>query len=434
MEAKMVWSQLKERLDFSKKLGMINRKLLSNTFIVLALIGLVWQLSLICQLHFAYKVTTSTTIFFPKTIRPEPLHFCVAVSDFIGKPKAPRIKSNSSSRMKSLTAKELFDATPSTEGLIYKIVVRNKSSYTPYSINNPGIDVVKVEKIFYMRYMCYQFTFKQDQVLDVQEAVTTAGSSGMIRTIRFSNKFRAVSVVKFILGHLVHGFETTPYFLRLYNKTLGRGIYNYFISHHYSMRIKSMKYPYETDCLNYEEHGIMDEHQCIEYCVGNKTYEKIGKLPFTIQIHSNSNLSVLYRISDKQTFRFFREIESVCSETYCSKPACHDYQVITVTSPFVGFRTFRWKHVVPAQTSVKINSRPSLTFVEFLTYVLGTISTWTGLSVFAMNPFTLVFGSWINLMKSKSRFNHKIHDTNVHDTSIRQCQSKCREELPRCSL
>ena len=427
MKERMPWSRLKERLDFSKKLGMINRKVLCNTFIVLALIGLVWQLSLICQLHFAYKVTTSTRIFFPKNLRPEPLHFCVSISDFIGERIISRMKSNGSSRIS--TFKEIFDATPSTEGLIDQIVVRNKFSYTTTSISNPGIHVVKVKKIFYMGYMCYQLTFKQDQVLTVQEAVTTTKSSGMILAMKFTDKFQAVNIVKFILGHLVHGFQTTPCLFRLYNETLGRGIYNYFVSHHYSMKMESLEYPYETGCLNYEKHGIMDEHQCIEYCVGNKTYEKMGQLPFTIQIHSNSNLSVLYQISDKQTFRSFREIESVCSEVYCSKPACHDYQVITVTSPFVGFKILRWKHVVPAQTSVKITSRPSLTFVEFLTYVLGTISTWTGLSVFAMNPFTFVFGSWIHLMKSKLRFNRKIHDT-----IILQRQSKCRKELPRCSL
>ena len=420
----MVWSRLKERFHFSKMPGMMNRKVLCNTFVVLALIGLSWQVSLICQLHLAYKVTTSTTIFFPKFIRPEPLHLCISLSNFTG----ALWKSNGT----SYTSKELSDATPSTEGLIQKTFRSDNISYTDMSALNPGNKTVKVEKIFYMGYLCYKFTFKYEQALTVQAAITTIGSSGMIRIIQFSNKLKGISMMKFILGHLVHGFRTTLHLSRAYNKILGR-VYNYFVSHHYSMEIESMKYPYETDCLNYKKHGIMDEHQCIEYCIGNKTYEKMGQLPFTIQINSTSNVSILYRISDKETARSLREIESVCSEIHCSKPACYDYQVVTVTSPFTGYpEPLTWKHVLPAQTSVKITSRPQLTFVEFLTHILGTISTWTGLSVVAMNPFTLAFGSWIHLMKSKLRLNHKIHDVNV--TIIRQRLSNYREGTPRFSF
>ena len=419
----MVWSRLQECFHFFKKPGMMNRKVLCNTFVVLALIGLTWQVSLICQLHFAYKVTTSTTIFFPKNIRSEPLHLCIGLPKFT----KDTWKTDGSLIKKSYPSKKFFDATPSTEGLIQKMYMSNKSSYADVSILNPGIDIVKVEKILYMGYMCYKFTFKQDDVLTVQATVTTIGSSGMIRVMKFSDKLKGVTIIKFILGDLVHGFLTSPYFIRVYNRTVGHGIYNYFVSHHYSMEIESMEYPYETDCLNYKKHGIMDDHQCVEYCIGNKTYEKMGQLPFIIQVNSTSNFSIFYRLFDKQ---IFEEIQSFCSEIRCSKAACYDYQVVTVTSPFSGFPSpLTWKHVVPAQTSVKITSRPHLTFVEFLTYILGTISTWTGLSVFAMNPFTLAFSSWI---KSKSRFNHKIHDTNV--TISRQRLSKCRERAPRLSF
>ena len=48
--------------------------------------------------------------------------------------------------------------------------------------------------------------------------------------------------------------------------------------------------------------------------------------------------------------------------------------------------SFSWQHQITSQVSFRITSRTSLSFVEFLTCTLGSISTWTGFSVFACNP------------------------------------------------
>ena len=50
----------------------------------------------------------------------------------------------------------------------------------------------------------------------------------------------------------------------------------------------------------------------------------------------------------------------------------------------------RWHQAVLfSQLSVKITSRPTESSVEIVIFVLGSISTWTGLSIMACNPAAL---------------------------------------------
>jgi hypothetical protein len=76
------------------------------------------------------------------------------------------------------------------------------------------------------------------------------------------------------------------------------------------------------------------------------------------------------------------------------KQDCLDIQYVTETESSsydckeVG-RRFSWSHRVFSQISYRITSTAYLPFIEFLIYILGSISTWTGLSIIACNPVLL---------------------------------------------
>ena len=176
------------------------------------------------------------------------------------------------------------------------------------------------------------------------------------------------------------------------------------VSNHYSMEIESLEYPFETFCYNYINIGFKEEMQCIESCITNKTWDRFKKLSFTAAITAPSKkkvLSLLSDLRDNNKNRDFIKIQTDCATKQCSRPCCRDTQYITFTQSF-SRRFFRWKHVVPLQTSFIISSRPQLTFVEFLVYVLGTIATWTGVSIISMNSIDFVTKTWKNLNRRKT--------------------------------
>ena len=409
-------------------------------FLILAFAGLIWQLVCICQLYFQYKVVTKTTVFIPTIINPMALNLCVQMRSIFDYEEIRNstgknwtydaIVSEQQSETKllhDLTVQQMFKFTPQKNDVVDQIYFTNSSLSNEIIVNgNDAKKLVKVDKYLYMIYVCYRISFIGDEPLPLQHFTSLLESPGMIRIYKFSESLKKSDVTKFAVGPIndipLRGLRISPYIFREYNDSLKEAKYGYFVSHHYSMEIESLEYPFETLCYNYTTIGFKEEMQCTESCVTKKTWDRFKKLPFTTAItvlSKNKVLSVI-DLQDNDKNRDFINIQTDCARKECSRPSCQDTQYFTVTEPF-SRPFFRWKHVVPIQTSFFISSRPQLTLIEFITYVLGTISTWTGLSFISMNPIDFATKAWRNMNKKKtsrlrkihlisfSRMNHSIH-------------------------
>jgi len=83
-------------------------------------------------------------------------------------------------------------------------------------------------------------------------------------------------------------------------------------------------------------------------------------------------------------------IQTTCSDNIkCRRIGCHIIYDITHVEPELGDKELSVLTSVPSHPSFVIKSSPSIPTVEFLTYILSAFSTWTGISVFALNPIIL---------------------------------------------
>ena len=386
----------------------LNKKPTFWLFLILAFAGLIWQLVSICKLYFQYKVVTKTTVFIPTIINPMAVNLCVEILnifDYKGIRKSngknwtyDGIISQQQSfteLLHDLTVEQMFKFTPQENDVVDQFGFTNSSLSNKKTVQGNDVEkLVKVDKYLYMKYVCYRISFVGDEPLSLEHLTSSLESSGIIRFYKFSEGFNRSDVIKFAVGPIdeipLRGLMISPYIFREYDDTLKKAKYGYFVSHHYSMEIESLEYPFETLCYNYSIIGFKEQMQCRESCITKKTWDRFKKLPFIAAITVSSKNKVLSGIDlqDTGNNRDFMKIRDDCARKECSRPSCRDTQYFTITESF-SRPFFRWKHVVPFQTSFIISSRPQLTIVEFITYLLGTISTWTGLSIISMNPINL---------------------------------------------
>jgi hypothetical protein len=359
-------------------------------------------------------VTTRTNVFIPDIIDPLAVSICVrlenlldfeALNEDLGKNWTYESASNDDMLIctiqNELSVRQMFNYTPREDEIIENLVVRKTVADGDVMLSDQK-DIKKatnVRKYLYMGFICYKIMIINDQPLSLRRLVASLDSSGMIRFIKFSQKMKMSNVVKITLGNFnslpFRGLMVTPYTFRTYNSTTDQALLNYFVSNHYTMTIESLEDPYETQCFNYRSMKMINEIECIESCIRNRTEQKTGKLPFTTLVQEPSEKKVLNQLDliHPHINNIFQKINQECALGKCARPSCFDSQVITHTSSYER-SNFSWKHVVPTQTSFLIVSRPQLSAVEFITYLLGAVSTWTGISIISMNPVKLLKFNW----------------------------------------
>ena len=92
---------------------------------------------------------------------------------------------------------------------------------------------------------------------------------------------------------------------------------------------------------------------------------------------------------------------------------CSDALSLTTTTETEG-PEFLIQRIVPSDPSFRVTMTPALKLVEFITYLLSAVSTWTGISIMSLNP-------WKFLSKKKRK--NKIHDQRIGPLMSRSIQS-----------
>ena len=145
--------------------------------------------------------------------------------------------------------------------------------------------------------------------------------------------------------------------------------------------------PYETNCVNYSRLGYESQMDCIHTCMLNNTVSSLNRVPFSVVINQDFNLTFFSSVDmqDPKRELLFNAILRNCEKRICSRPACEYVLTITRTKQEVTGK-FQLTHIVPISPWIKISHRPFLSLVEVITYVMGVIGTYTGLSVIALDP------------------------------------------------
>ena len=391
-------------------LGKTMFRLYSWLFACFCTAGLLWQLVTIIDDYFKYKVTTSTIIFTPKIIEPTAVTLCFNLFGLLNLTGLKRDLNisveidestdnpNDKDFVNNLTVRQLFDYTPSNNSIIK--IIKYKLKYKSSSVVIPKGNL-SITKFFRHLNLCYKIHIKNnnESVSYRENSISNFEQFLMTRIIltTFLKNAKTITAIISPVDHIPYQeLISTPYITRRLFTLNGtrKAASNYYSSDHMILNRESLPSPYETHCISYKEQGFSSRDHCINDCIASQVWKTFGKVSLMSVVTEPSDSLQLNRITlkDDQIYFNFSKILNNCEWYQCKNDNRHEQRIFTTTreSSQDENRRIRWQHKVSfSQVSFKITPRPSLSFIEIVIFVLGSISTWTGLSIMACNPATL---------------------------------------------
>ena len=390
--------------------------------------GLLWQLGLIIELYFQYRVNVRTTAFIEKSLQDLAVNFCTRWTDVIDYDRLNRETARNWSLppnnsiidyyQHELTVEEILKYTPQEETIVIFIRTR-KMGRTQHVIykDQAAREHCVVQKFIYLEYICYKISITDDPPKSYESLAITPTAPGLISQLSFSKIIQKSRRVRFALSrkglknHLFpySGLKISPYFYRNFNESTGSADFNIYTISKYQMLATRLPPPYETQCLDYTKTPFPKQTMCWEECVKERSLTEFGKMPYSVFIKNISRHNIVSMQDTKQstviTTERIENIEKNCSSK-CSRIACEEILFVSTTQATPG-DALTVRHVVPSQPSFRYNAVSLLNFVEFLTYLMSCTSTWTGFSMLSLNPFNCIKFLVVRIRKKqmKSRNN-----------------------------
>ena len=406
---------------------MPNRKLFQNLFYFVCVVGLIYQSTLIIQIYVQYKVSSNIHIEFPSTVTPATISLCVRFTDVLDFKKINQVSNRSWTHSNKgqiaqkyqheLTIQEIFKFTPREQEVVKRVVFKTANgSLTVNSNGNDPYQYIVVSKYIYLEYICYMISLKRLETWSFESLAVTPVGSGLIYVIFLTESVTTARFLKFALTqhHFDYPARSIIFSPVIRRSTRNQRVDNEFTNYHYRLFAQRLEYPYETNCLNYHKIDPKINHdvECTQQCILRETVKQLNKFPYSVIISNLSSLNMISCIDmmDKEVRPQVLRIDSDCKHK-CRWPSCYDSRIITVTEWRRGTK-FQLKHILPTHPSIEVIASPRLSFVEFITYLISTISTWTGFSIMAMNPLGFASKAWQVLKKSHKRTN-RLHKQEV---------------------
>ena len=378
-----------------------SRRIFSLVFTAACVIGMIYQEVTIVNLFLQHKVSTTTSVYTPQILEYLALTACFPQTIINLTLLNREMSSNwtkdtleDDSLITTTSVKTLLKYTPSAESIIsYYGYVHPKRKNDRIPTTN-----LSFEKFVYDYHVCYKIRLNSYHSVLLEDAA----GKGALSRITFTSKLKSIRGFRITFGSPdkfpVREIITSRYVERGGNATK-QDLPNAFQSNHYQIQRQSLPYPYESNCFDYQTHGMKDDFECLNACFVKKSLQKFHRFPKSAVILKDFNYTFVapfYRTNSTFYERMSR-LKDDC-RMQCAKKPCQDTQVVTLVDNGMYSESFAKnnmmsiliRHMIPIFPFVNITSRASQSIEELLTLALSSVSTWTGLSIIALNPVKLL--------------------------------------------
>ena len=385
----------------------MNRKLcriFSLVFTAACAIGMIYQQFTIVNLFLDHKVTTTTSVYTPRVLEylaftacfpPTVINLTLLNQDMSSNWTEEVFEDESADLLTTISVQTLLKYAPSAKELINNYIYKNPSGTSDANQSSK----FSYEQFLYKFNVCYKVRLNAYSSISLEDAAEQNSLGGIL----FSSVINSTSPFKIAFGppdKIPVRDITTSKYVNILSIT-SKDASNIFHSNHYLINTHSLPYPYESNCYDYETQGMNDDVECLNACFVTKSLEQFNAFPRSSIILKDLNYTFLpssFKYNSTLLERI-SELKDGC-RSQCIKVACHDTQVVTLTDNGVynqdiaqtGTISIAIMHVIPVFPFINITARPSQTSEEFLTLLLSSVSTWTGLSIIALNPVKLFNG------------------------------------------
>lgn len=384
------------------------------TFI--CILGTIIQLIFCFEAYFAYTVITDFDVTHIDTISPPSLVICLNVSDVYGRGGNARtpIPNN---WIEAMTIDELLSLSPKGRELVIGgIIPPNKHLNDHYDVLSSTKELFKSRRFLKRQNLCFTFTPK-DMTTYTRRTLIDKWKIRQLYIIQLDNRWFSpnASVDVFFNWRNRMFYDKTDSHTTIVRKGTIKGsvmdVQPSDILLSYAQYIsKLLPSPYQSHCRDYSEMGFFESEQrwtriesrshCYDTCARKglnslnfssvEVYSESGDSPFLSGQHVVMNPILKFSID---------KITKKCKKL-CKKLDCLDIQYVpkeVSISKGSNGSVMKISVNIPTDPDYKVTTKPLLSLVDFITYVLSVISFWTGLAPLSFmsdfDPFLWVWKS-----------------------------------------
>lgn len=396
------------------------KKQIQRIIISISVIGFMVQFLQVSLLYFEYKTRTLVELTSPVIIKPHHLAVCVRFYEILDQErlqketgidmKRTQTRDDALRKEDRLTVAQIFEYTPQAEEFISECFIRPDNWQIRESSGKDCYNFFMVRRFFYLNYMCYSVKETLNRSLTLQAVTQTPLMQQRILGVTLGPKFRAANVVMPMAFR-----KDTPYDSRDYSPLLPdlklrnssefkHNVIDVFAS---DTTFHGLEPPYDTACVD-----NINPPVCMKACMIHN-FAAFDRLP---------HIEMLYKRWDKRALSIrdinnvtmlsmatvaFNECKPKCMLTECesshSRTAARleldegpDVKVLLLTS---------------TDSDITITAQPTMTFIEYFSFVAGCFGTWFGLSFLSLNPLNFLLKRMKKKHEERNRRRSRVPDS-----------------------
>lgn len=406
-----------------------HQRLIQVIICIICFAGAIYQISQISLIYFSYATSSAVELKIPNHYKIDSLTFCTRYIDVLD---FKRIREDNKSRnwfltltaywirryQDELTISEILKYTPKESDFIDNASYRRKSTFKLFECDSTSCaKFFTIRRFVYLEYICYTVDAQyKNESLSYQALTITPSAAGEIFDITLSDKLNDSHLIKIVS----HEPGTLPYKSlqnvarqqREFDESRAAN-FNSFTSSAVKLLIHRLPAPYDTMCVDYKSFGFVRRYDAIQICITQKVVQYFNKLPFSVIVDEPINLSVIsyLDIENKAKTAKLIEFENECTKKYPHEDCISEIS-FTATHTDVGDRlSLRLITATSPFTNIKFVTQTS--FVQVVSVVMSTASTWTSFAVISLNPVFL-FTHMKGAVRHFSRWFTRDSESTVH--------------------
>ena len=393
---------------------MNTKGIFSCFFLVVCLLGFVFQLQQVSELYFRYQTSSKTELQIREVEDYQTIMYCPRFADLLNRtnfqkyglrPTPPTSLQDLEKDLNSFTIKDILELTPREDDAIYNCYltkdVKGNTSAMLFLQHHQCYEYFEVTKSVNGERICYSFMPRKRRSYSVGDAASSQTHTNTVYQIVL-NPILSKTILGYFITYLVDPEkEIDPLYSRMYQAriwntfTLNQsrcGIYGE------SINIHRLPPPHDTQCTPGHKSEVGYEHCLVQ------NFQSINRLPWSgfhkhkqnIKMLTSSDLSNLTMSS--LTAFWFKKCHAKCKlkiecQIEFSRTSAHDYR----NRNNLYESNFAIISMIPIGPHISVRTVPILTLVEYIIQIGSCIGVWFGLSIISFNPV-----KWRILQKNNS--------------------------------
>lgn len=373
-------------------------QLVRRLILIASLIGFVTQVTQVSIQYFRYGTTSDVAFSRPAELVPHSVAICIRYADIIDNKRLFRETGMSLKRIRSLsdaiynddllTVEQIFKFTPSAGQFIASCVYRDNEWSVTEANATACMKLFNVTKFFTLESMCYKVNRIQTPKYARSAITESKFLTYVVWRVRATTLFSNASYVTPIsfTGDLpsVSREFTRPIPYR--NVNSDKSMLNSITLSPMDTSITRLPAPYDTKCIDLEENI---PERCKKNCMISEFQRELDRVPgFELLDKPYKKFPLLYKEMQNDTIvDVIDKIWIDCRKACFFVPCQQSFTQTSADMAMGSGKSFSVSSLINQQADTSTSAQPSMTLVDYFTFVTSCFGTWFGISFMSIDPF-----------------------------------------------